>query len=59
MNIHAWNKVFSFREIFGWSYPEVDTYNRESSFAVLEMPMGKSPVTAVRASIVTDSKNEC
>lgn len=41
---------------YGWSHPEGEDNKGERFVAVLEIPPVVSPETAVRASIVSDSK---
>jgi len=45
------------KRCYGWSHPEGEDNKGERFVAVLEIPPVVSPVTAVRASIVADSKN--
>jgi hypothetical protein len=44
------------KRAYGWSHPEGEDDKGERFVAVLEIPPVTSPVTAVRASIVADSK---
>jgi hypothetical protein len=44
------------RRAYAWSHPEGPDNQGERFVAVLEVPPVVSPVTAVRASIVSDSK---
>ena len=44
------------KRCYGWSHPEGEDNKGERFVAVLELPPVVSPVTAVRASIVADSK---
>lgn len=44
------------KRAYGWSHPEGDDNQGERFVAVLEIPPVISPVTAVRASIMADSK---
>jgi hypothetical protein len=44
------------KKAYAWSHPEGKDDTGERFVAVLEIPPVESPVTAVRASIVADSK---
>ena len=46
------------KRCYGWSHPEGPDDKGERFVAVLEIPPVESAVTAVRASIVADSKKE-
>lgn len=43
---------------YGWSHPDGENDAGERFVAVLEIPPVESAITAVRASIVADSKNQ-
>jgi len=45
------------KHAYGWSHPDGQDNKTERFVAVLELPPVTSPVTAVRASILADSKN--
>jgi hypothetical protein len=46
------------KRCYGWSHPEGDDNRGERFVAVLEIPPVDSPQTAVKASIVSDLKNQ-
>ena len=46
------------KRCYGWSHPENDDGTGERFVAVLEIPPVESAVTAVRTSIVADSKKK-
>lgn len=52
-DLHGHDKA---KQCYGWSHPEGPDDKGERFVTVLKIPPVKSPVTAVRASIVADSK---
>lgn len=46
------------KKAYAWGYPETESDDARTYVTVLELPPVESPVTAVRASIVRDYRDE-